>query len=109
MKGGDNPWDRRIRRATDLAVKYPFAAEGLSFYGHVASFQRSLYEGLGSALAPSRGVGPRGSRRDDPQLSVLLPWFAPFLSFIADTSPPPLARPAAGLDAGGETRGRGVL
>jgi FdhE protein len=109
MKGGGNPWEQRIRRAADLAVRYPFAAEGLSFYGHVASFQRSLYEGLGSALGPSKRVRLPGSLRDDPQLSILLPWFAPYLSFVEDASPPPLAQAAAGLDAGGEKRWRELL
>jgi FdhE protein len=108
MRGGGQ-WDQRIRRATDLAVKYPFAAEGLSFYGTIASFQRSLYEGLASAIGPSQRVRPPGSLRDDPDLSIVLPWFALYLSFVAEASPPPLAQAAAGLNAEGEKRWEELL
>ncbi|HEY0552934.1 MAG TPA: formate dehydrogenase accessory protein FdhE [Thermoanaerobaculia bacterium] len=104
MKGGGSPWDQRIRRATDLAVRYPFAAEGLSFYGHIASFQKSLYEGLAPVVGTSQRVRPPGSLRDGPELSIVLPWFAPYLSFVQDASPLLLAQAAAGLNAEGETR-----
>ncbi len=38
-------WDRRISRANELTSSYPFAAEGLRFYSHVATFQKSFYRG----------------------------------------------------------------
>lgn len=45
-----SPWQRRIRRAQDLARQHPFAAEILEFYIHVAGFQQSLHEQLSAAF-----------------------------------------------------------
>lgn len=81
-------WDRRIERANELAAAHPYAAEGLRFYARIAGFQKSLYGGLKPGA---------GSLRGRLELSVLLPWFPPFLSLIADIAPPPLARSAAEL------------
>jgi FdhE protein len=38
-----NPWDRRIQRAEELAAAWPHAAEILRFYIELAKFQRALY------------------------------------------------------------------
>jgi len=81
-------WDQRIERASELAAAHSFAAEALRFYERIASFQKSLYAGL---------EGTPGSLRGGLELSVLLPWFPPFLSLITDIAPPPLARSAAEL------------
>ena len=94
MSGSLAKWDRRIERADELAAAYPFAAEALRFYARIASFQRSLYAGLAS------GSGRPGSLRDGLELSILLPWFPPYLSLIADAAPLPLAQSAAELSAG---------
>ena len=40
------PWQQRMRRAEKLAAQYPFAAEILGFYVHLARFQESLYQRL---------------------------------------------------------------
>jgi FdhE protein len=85
MNGSLAKWDRRIERANELAARHPFAAEALGFYARLAGFQKSLYAGL---------EGMQGSLRGGLDLSVLLPWFPPFLSLIADTAPPPLAQSA---------------
>jgi FdhE protein len=88
MKRSLAKWDRRIERANELAARQPFAAEALSFYARIAGFQKSLYAGL---------EGQAGSLRGGLDLSVLLPWFPPYLSLIAEIAPPPLARSAAEL------------
>jgi FdhE protein len=88
-------WDRRIRRADELAAKHPFAAEGLRFYAGLAGFQKSLYEGL------EPGNGALGGDLDR---SILLPWLPPFLTFVQKIAPQPLAQSAAALSAAGETR-----
>jgi len=44
----DAKWDRRIRRANELATFYSFAAEGLRYYARVATFQKELYDFFGS-------------------------------------------------------------
>ncbi|HTG34667.1 MAG TPA: formate dehydrogenase accessory protein FdhE [Thermoanaerobaculia bacterium] len=97
-------WDQRIRRARELAGTYPFAAEGLRFYERLAGFQKSLYADLAAASGPAKQVRPPGSLRDEPATFVLLPRFAPFLSFIEEIAPPPLAQAAAGLSAQGKMR-----
>ncbi len=41
-----SPWDKRIRRAEQLAGEYPASAEALRFYARIAAFQKSVYESL---------------------------------------------------------------
>ncbi len=88
-------WDRRIRRADELAAAHPFAAEGLRFYAALAGFQQSLYEGL----EPGNGV-----LGGDLDRSALLPWFPSFLELIQQIAPQPLAESAATLRGAGEAR-----
>ena len=49
----DPKWDRRIRRADELASTYPFSAEGLRYYSRIATFQKNLYTEIQKALALS--------------------------------------------------------
>jgi FdhE protein len=103
-------WETRIRRASELASTHPFAAEGLRFYERVAGFQQTLYASVevGHAAAVE-APSPGSLRQEELELSVLLPWFASFLSFIVEIAPPPLAQAAAELGAGGVTRWQQVL
>jgi formate dehydrogenase accessory protein FdhE len=94
-------WDRRIRRATELATTYPFAAEGLRYYVRVAVVQKSLYADVQEALADSRKVSADRPLRDELDLFLLLPHFSGFLSVIQQIAPAPLAQAAAGLAQGG--------
>jgi formate dehydrogenase accessory protein FdhE len=87
----DGKWDRRIRRANGLASTYPFAAEGLRYYAHVAAFQKSLYADLGKALANSPKTPADRPLRDELDLFLLLPRFSGFLSMIEQVAPAPLA------------------
>jgi FdhE protein len=102
-------WDQRVQRATELAGRYPFAAEGLRFYERVASFQKSLYTGLGAGNGAAKKERPAGGLRDELELFILLPWFASFLSFIQDIAPAPLAQSASALSAAGGMRWEEVL
>lgn len=88
MSGSLAKWDRRIERARELAAAHPFAAEALLFYARIAGFQKSLYAGLEPGS---------GSLRGGLDLSILLPRFAPYLSLIQESAPPPLAQSAAEL------------
>jgi FdhE protein len=76
-------WDQRIRRADELAAEYPFAADVLRFYSHVARFQKDLYAGMAA-------VGT--------DLSLLLPRFPDFLNHIAAAAPVPVAQCARDLN-----------
>lgn len=100
----ERKWDQRIERARELAVAQPFAAEGLRFYEHIASFQKSLYGNLLAGKGTERTHRPPGSLRDELELLILLPWFAKYLSFIQDIAPSPLAQSAAELSAAGSAR-----
>ena len=61
---------------------------------------------LAAASGAAKRVRPPGSLRDELELFLLLPWFAPFLAFIEEIAPPPLAQAAAELSAAGRSAGR---
>jgi Protein involved in formate dehydrogenase formation len=90
-------WDRRIHRATELTSVYPFAAEGLGFYTHVAKFQRSLYADFRQSVGESLKVSSPGRLPDEWNLPELLPKFPELLALIERIAPPPLAQAAASL------------
>ena len=94
-------WDRRIRRATELTSTYPFATEGLRYYGRIATFQRSLYAEIQKNLANSPKASADRPLRDELDLFILLPHFSPFLSLIQQIAPPPMAQAAAALAQAG--------
>jgi FdhE protein len=96
-------WDARIQRASELAFSYPFAFQGLRFYGHLARFQKSLYTEIEVECGTGKQKQLSGTLRGEFDLFVLLPRFAPFVSRLEEVAPPPLARAAHDLrlqDAG---------
>ncbi|HVT58607.1 MAG TPA: formate dehydrogenase accessory protein FdhE [Thermoanaerobaculia bacterium] len=107
MKG--SKWDKRIQRAQELASKHPFAAEGLRFYERIAGFQKSLYSRVEEARGTVMTARLPGALREEFDLSILLPRFAPFLSLIAESAPPPLSQAAAELGAAGVARWQDLL
>jgi hypothetical protein len=92
-------WDRRIRRANELATTHPFAAEGLRFYERLARFQKSLYFEIEAACGRSKVPRTPGALRREFDSFLLLPRFAPFLSLVVQIAPPPLAQSARELVA----------
>ncbi len=93
----DAKWDRRIRRANELASTYPFAAEGLRYYARLATFQKSVYGEIQKALANSPRISADRPLRDELDFFLLLPKFPGFLSVIQKIAPTPLAQAAAAL------------
>ena len=93
----DAKWDRRIRRASELAAVHPFAAEGLRFYEHLARFQRSLYFEIEAVYGRSKVSRAPGTLRGEFDPFLLLPRFVPFLSLIEQIAPPPLSHTAREL------------
>jgi FdhE protein len=87
------PWQRRIRRAEQLAVQHPFAAEILGFYVHVARFQQSLYQRFDSVSANKASVSPPGL----PESPFLLASFPAFLSLVEEKAPARFAQVAHDL------------
>jgi FdhE protein len=95
-------WQQRIQRAAQLASEYEFAREILEFYGHVATFQKSLQAKIASSAAEESPNGTTVGVRDALDLSVLLPHFRGFLSLIEQKAPSALsdaARQMASLSA----------
>jgi FdhE protein len=91
----ETKWDRRIRRAAQLASTYPFAAEGLRFYERVATFQKNFYGEIQKSLSGTQKTSADRPLRDELDLFLLLPKFSGFLSLIRQISPQPLALLAA--------------
>jgi FdhE protein len=79
-------WDKRIRRAEQLADDYPASAEVLRFYAQVARFQQGVYERL--KRQPAGATDP----------AVLEPDFPPLLRLIQRIGPAPLAGRARELE-----------
>ena len=99
----DAKWDRRIRRANELATSYPFSAEGLRYYARVATFQKGVYGEIQKTLAGSPRISSDRPLRDELDFFLLLPKFPGFLSLIQQIAPAPLARSAASLAMKGST------
>ena len=93
----DAKWDRRIRRADELASTYPFCAEGLRYYARLATIQKSLYGEIQKARADSPKLSSDRPLRDELDFVLLLPKFQGFLSEIRKIAPAPLAQAAAAL------------
>ncbi len=89
----NTPWQKRIRRAEQLAVQHPFASEILGFYIHVARFQQTLYQRLESVSASKVPVSSVGVL-DSPEL---LASFPSFLSLLEEKAPARFAKIARDL------------
>lgn len=84
-------WDKRIRRAEQLATEYPASAEILRIYGHVARFQQLVYERLKTKSAGD--LQPTCLEADFPRL----------LSVVQRIGPAALAERACELQAEGRS------
>jgi FdhE protein len=89
----NTPWQQRIRRADQLAIQYPFAAEILGFYIHVARFQQSLYQRLDSVPVHKAAV----SLQILPESPGLVASFPPFLCLVEEKAPASFAQVAHDL------------
>jgi FdhE protein len=87
------PWQQRIRRAEQLSVQYPFAAEILRFYIEVAGFQQSLYQRLDSFPGNRPTVSQPGLLESLGSLSS----FPAFLSLVEEKAPARFVQVAHGL------------
>jgi len=84
MKGFS--WDKRIRRAEQLAGEYPASEEILRFYAHIARFQENVYERLKLKAAGTL------------QPACLDPDYRQLLRLIQRISPAPLSEQAGNLE-----------
>lgn len=107
--GSGDKFDRRIRRAQQLAAAHAYAAEGLRFYERLCGFQQSLYAALAAASGTAKSARPPGALRDELDLAFLLPWFGSFLTLLGEIAPAPLAEAAANLAGAGGPLGQDLL
>jgi formate dehydrogenase accessory protein FdhE len=89
-----SPWQRRIKRAEQLANEYSFASEILHFYARIARFQEEVY---GRLEAESEKLNSSQHHSGPPELQALISSFSPFLSVIAKHGPARLAAIAGEL------------
>jgi formate dehydrogenase accessory protein FdhE len=87
-------YDARIARAARLSVSYPFAAEFLDFYRHIAGFQKTLRTSIRASQGNESSKACVGEVRDQLDLTVLLPHFRGFLSVVEQHAPPALRESA---------------
>ncbi len=80
----------RIARAELLSSRYPFAREILSFYLHIAKFQKEFYERLAKDWGKRPVTPANGYLRSELHLSMLVDPFGRFLSLIELYGPSPL-------------------
>jgi formate dehydrogenase accessory protein FdhE len=86
-----SPWQRRIRRAEDLAGRYAFAAEILGFYIHIARFQEDLHQRLSKTLLRPLQSASVNAELSRDELENLSSRFESFLSIAGAHGPRSLA------------------
>ncbi len=102
-------YDGRIRRAEHLAEEYPFAAEVLSFYQQLASFQKTVYSEIRKGSGSSAVVRSSDPLRSDLNFVVSIAPFPRLLSFLERTAPAPIAEAARQLSSQGPGEWVGFL
>src|SRR5690348_16393382 len=93
LEAAGSEYDARIQRAEKLIVEKSAASEILSFYRHIAGFQKSI-AGQIAGVGPEPKVQRFGSIRDGPDLTLLLPHFRAFLAVVEQNAPKVLAEAA---------------
>lgn len=96
-RAASNFYDVRIRRAENLIRANPSAAEILSFYRHVASFQRSLHAKIAQAGSGDARVQRFGALREALDVAVVLPYYRNFLAVVEKHGPSALAQAARAM------------
>lgn len=97
----DSPWQRRIKRAQELADQHSFAAEILGFYIHIARFQEELHDQLSKTFGQRLQSGALNHELSQAELSELSSRFEAFLSLAGAHGP------GQTVHISSELRGRG--
>ena len=91
--------EQRVKRACDLAAKYPFAAELLGFHAHIAMLQGAIFEALKNIHAAPRTEALKSETIPDVARNILL-WFAPGMAdLVRNQAPAALKEAAESIDA----------
>ena len=84
-------YDARIRRAKQLKETYPFAAEILTFYGHICKIQQRVGSELQRKLRLGSDTTEAGALRRQLDVDAVLPFVKDALTELLPQSPGPLA------------------
>jgi formate dehydrogenase accessory protein FdhE len=82
-----SPWQRRIKRAQELAEQHAFAAEILAFYIHIARFQEDLHDQLSKTFRQRLRPDSINHELSQAELSELSSRFESFLSLAEAHGP----------------------
>ena len=93
-KTGGPDYDARVRRANHLAAIHPFAAEVMTFYQHLAQFQKRLYLELAQPVMQHPTPASVSSFRSNLDLALLLQHLPELLSLLQNVGPAPVAEAA---------------
>jgi formate dehydrogenase accessory protein FdhE len=95
FQAASSVYDQRLRRAEYLAKTHLFAAEILTFFQPIATFQKSLHASLAGKVRARTGAP--FALRDTIDVSLVVPDFRAFLSVVEGNAPAPLADAARQL------------
>ncbi len=87
-------YDRKIDRAVELTVRYPFARAPLAFYEEIVKFQKELYSALEANWSAESTVTENANLREELNFGVLLAEYPKFLAVVERHAPGPLAASA---------------
>jgi formate dehydrogenase accessory protein FdhE len=87
----DATYRARIQRAENLKTIYPFAAEILTFYGHICAVQQRFATVLQKTLLRNAPTPAAGSLREQLDVGLVLPLLQEALTELVPASPGPLA------------------
>jgi FdhE protein len=98
----DGPdYDARIGRAKYLSTEHPFAAEVLSFYRQLASFQKTVYAEMRKASGNPCDAAPGDRLPSELNYSLLMENFPRLLSLLDSAGPEPIVEAARQLSSQG--------
>jgi FdhE protein len=100
-------WERRIRRAADLAERYSYAAEILTFYRKILEFQHTIYRKT-SSIPVSVDTFPGGLRRRL-DVDVCVQHLPELLKLVEDNGTAQLKRDASELQTRSGEQHQGIL
>lgn len=98
-QAASNFYDVRVRRADNLITANSSAAEILSFYKHIASFQKTLHAKMAKANSADEQVQRCGVLREALDVTVVLPHYRSFLAIVEKHGPSALAETARATSA----------
>jgi len=99
-------WEKRIRRARELAAQYPSAAQVLDFYAEIAAFQKHVFDAVAAENLHPDPVRPLAEQLVQP---AALKCFPALVELVEKKGPSGMARAARELRQQGAEQWRALL